>query len=428
MSVNRKKGVHDIVRLTLNLFEKKDNDEYGIEKYIVHRYPKNIEKNRIGYTRPSRVAKINEGLEKAYASGKKMLHKKATSNQNQERYAFNNDIKGILCKGIEVSCRMVTLTPEDKKYKIFRIGDISFKGEMKNIIDKLIERSIRELVDRFQVSNTAILSTACYGPSHQMLNCELNCKKITQKTFNRHKGIFTRLAKPENGTEEKGLDSVCYSKRQLLGQCTIPFIAESPDEEENDDEVFVFDNLFMNNDGTLSGINRPNIPLDGPNFFDTVDSLTCNALMTFNFMYVGVTRSGINLYLDTTSKNKTMYCTKANTHKELPEHASQYLEELCFSNPKLKNLLKEKKGIDLDDDDLFGIEFHEPKSKRLKDEKDAVLHEEEQENEDESENVDEMTDEDECEKNKDGRQDEKECEEEEESVYETRRKQMIAEI
>lgn len=423
---------NEITNLALTLFEKTDDRiTDGIEKYIVHRYPKEIEKFKIRNQREGRLASAKEKLDKLYDENKRILfHKKANKPQNQEKYVFSQEFQKIFFKGIEVSCRMITSTINNNtnrtEYNLSRVADIKFKGDVQNMIDKLLEKCKEELETKHDTKVINIHSTAIYVRNHSLLNCPLPCNIIKRKCYNRHKHIYQAVEKKrERERDENKSDEICFGNRQLLGQSLIPYLAEESSTNEEDimnNNVYVFDNMFLDQNCRLKGIERLHIREDGPNFLDTVDNLSCNALISFNLSSIGVTQSGMNLYLDTSIY--PIYCTKANNQNEITEHASQYLEDLCFSKDKLKTLIKDKKGIDLFAIEEDFIDIDEPKTKRLK-----IEDEEEKLSEKyDEENTNLEDEDDDKERNEEYEENEEENEEENDLVYETRRKQMIQEI
>ena len=429
----------NIGNLALELFQKRDDrsedNNYEIEKYIVHRYPKRIEDFRIATKRLERVREIKKKLNKLYEENKRILYLKKSSGggkkvQNQERFVFRPEFQAIFYTGVEVSCRMISGSLDN--YNIFRIGDIRFKGEMKEIMDTLLEKCKEEITTKFEMPITCIFSTAIYPYKHQILNCPLPCKEITRSCYNRHKHIFQSLIKKDKEDDGNNLEDICYFKRQLVGQNVIPYVAAELDSTpDGDDTLYVFDNMFLNKELRLEGIPPKNVRNDDKNFLDTVDSFSCNALISFSLSYIGVNNGGMNLYLD--PKGNVIYCTKANNQNEIPQHASQYLEELCFSNDKLKNLLKTKKGIDLfaiEEDliDIYADDYDEPKNKRAKIESDNIQEEEEEEEEEEEDFLKSMEEKYQKLDERNNEINDYQEEQEQQSVYEARRQQMIDEI
>ena len=315
----------------LNLFEK-NNKPNG---YDMRDFPKNIEKNRIGLRRELQNDILQKTLSKLYENTK-ILKKRNESggHKPQEKYHFTNEFKNIFFRGVEVSARMITQNNISDKLGYFtsRVGDIRFKGKMKEIMDDLLERCSKEL------DVTKINSTAMYAKTHKKFGvCNWECEKMA---CDRHQNIFDG---------DKSQTTICYYYRQHVGQEVIPFIDKKSDRQVEEsiitkDTNYVFDNMFLTRDCQLDGIKRMQIDPKEQNFLDAVSQEPCNALISFHLAYVGVTSGGMNLYLD--PGQQITYCTASVCDRNI-KSATEYLENYVYSNKWLALQLKNLSGIDL---------------------------------------------------------------------------------
>ena len=215
-----------------------------------------------------------------------------------------------------------------------------FKGELKSIIDELLEKCKKELTETYRQKITEIKMAAMYIPEHNDNLCGWECvrlEKNIQKTP--EYSSFFNLEENNNSNYNTRNKPLCYYKRQLIGQEIIPFVDDddADDDGNNNGEgnlisckqnEHVFDNLFfMKNE--LCGIKKHKIRFT-PNFLNTVDRDECSALLGFTLDYVGVTTDRMNLYLKPLSGDNPIYCTNVSSSKDLPK-ASKYLEEELFT-------------------------------------------------------------------------------------------------
>ena len=239
-------------------------------------------------------------------------------------------------------------------YNLSKIGNIVFKGELKSIIDELLEKCKKELTETYRQKITEIKTAAMYIPEHNDNLCGwefVRLEKNIQKTPE-YSSFFNLEENSSNyNTRNKPL---CYYKRQLIGQEIIPFVDDNDDDDDNNNDngegnlisckqnEHVFDNLFfMKNE--LCGIKKHKIRFT-PNFLNTVDKDECSTLLGFTLDYIGVTTDRMNLYLKPLSGDNPIYCTNASSSKDLPK-ASKYLEEELFTNIDVVDILKKKHTI-----------------------------------------------------------------------------------
>ena len=362
------------------------------------------------------------------------------SSYEQIRYTFREELSNIYFKGVEVNCRLITQSKknDNTSYNLSRIGSIEFKGEIKVLINDLLERCQKELIEKHSTPVPAILLSAAYIREH-LRTCKWDCFGIqnycTTKNINRYGHFFN------NSTEKD--KTICFYTRQLIGQGFFPYV-KSEDESENKtddtyiknnnneevnnksdlkrknpisssqietnviengkkiriensekeietekgaeekdkkiiiedlnekkDEVknnikntnynnnynknnnsdcedeneydllmcsnreYLFDNFFMSASGELMGINKCEISYDESNFLDIVDRDACTAIISFYLHQIGVTKSGLNLYLKIDSP---IYCTDVMRQNEI-KNASDYLENLIYSKTEIQDIL-----------------------------------------------------------------------------------------
>lgn len=433
----------DLIENSLKVFEKRteeemSNNEYNINNYKVLRYPRELEDYRIYNRRKAFIPILKDKLKELYDKEDAILQPaKTQSGQIQRKYYFTPSFRNIRFKWIESTCYIVTsikATETKISYNISRVGDVRFKGELQDIITNLVEKCKEELLAKYEKNINTINSTAFYVSDHKNYGgCTWNCEQILKTCHkpDRAKHILDNVT-------NNVVPRVCFRTRQVVGQSIIPYIGEEIEKSKelledsiNDDESFVFDNFFVNKNDTLAGIKKDTVKLDDINFLDLVDNSSCNALLNFNLSYIGVTTSGMNLYL--TPTDSIVYCTKANNQNDIL-NASKFLEHQTFNNESLRNLIEKKKDINLLSNQALLItntltdKKPNKKQKRkiqdVKNLKNKKICFDNEEEEDEEELIIED------EGNKKCLEEEREIiyDEARESVYEARRKQMIHEI
>ena len=286
--------------------------------------------------------------------------KRPTGNANvsaQERYEFNTKISSIQISNVEVTCRMATsnaISMGNMTYKLSRIGSIKFKGEMKQIMETLLDKCVEEL-DMIKKGNVRERHPAALYAGDHSFHCPWPCGAIQEAMMEDKPEFFSNptdsggfLKIPSNTKSNK----LCFYKRQLIGQGFIPYIDRRGNipplrNEENDlvdndedDEQFIFDNMFIDHDGKLAGVMRSPIEVNAPNFLSTVDMTETTALLSFKLHFVGITQGGMNLYLKP-SDNNVIYCTKSSMSNEI-ESASDFLENQLHTSEKIQKSLPSK--------------------------------------------------------------------------------------
>ena len=316
-----------------------------------------------------------------------------TSN-NQIKYNFNDKISNAVIRGVEVNCRMITnskLSGESKN-NLFRIGNITFKGQMKKIMDDILTRCKNELEEKHHEKDLITNGYAAYVNEHRPNTCLWPCEEIYKNLQNKnryHKIISQSL--DINKTP-------CFYTRQILGQGFYPFIYKEEEEEEDGgkeisrgggekeerEEIdfltlpahqdYLLDNLMLDKSGNLIGIKEYRIPYNHCNFLDSVDFDACTALINFNLSYLGITQRGINIYL---KLHDICFCTNVTSEYALP-NAKSYLENICYSNTSVQEYLVNKLKIDKSQFDFIDFNDSMASNKRkLGDEKKEEQYEEE---------------------------------------------------
>ena len=106
-----------------------------------------------------------------------------------------------------------------------------FKGELKSIIDELLEKCKKELTETHRQKITEIKTAAMYIPEHNDNLC--GWEKNIQKTPE-YSSFFNLEENSSNyNTRNKPL---CYYKRQLMGQEIIPFVDDNDDDDDKNND------------------------------------------------------------------------------------------------------------------------------------------------------------------------------------------------
>ena len=131
---------------------------------------------------------LKDTLQEFYNKGEDILNIKRpipNSKSIQTKYSFTDKFSKIILKAVEVNCRMITTNMANQggsisSYNLSRIGNITFKGEMKLIIDELMEKCKRELEEKFCHKITTIRNAAMYIPEHKDQTCGWRCVKLEE--------------------------------------------------------------------------------------------------------------------------------------------------------------------------------------------------------------------------------------------------------
>ena len=318
-------------------------------------HPPHLNSRRIRDKRFKVTAQFKRKLEALYKKDTKILQRRPSvlnSNNNQPKYDFTKEFKAPILNFVEVTCRIITNDFGGKGYNLSRIGTIMFKGEMRDIISDLQERCQKELNEKYVETVVGAYPSAAYVREHKCICCPWQCREIQ---------LAAKHEYPDYFKEYHHQNPICFHKRQLLGQGLVPYIAE-PVEENNDDgdddnesEVFIFDNMFEDRDGDLAGIKKDVINYD-PNFLTIVDRDACTALMTVSLDYVGISGNNLTIYFSC-NNSKVIYCTNSLRCNDI-QSASDYLDQTCYTNKKLQNHLEQhhkipKRVFEFDDDSDF---------------------------------------------------------------------------
>ena len=285
-----------------------------------------------------------------------------TSN-NQIKYNFDDKISKVIIRGAEVNCRMITsskMTGETRN-NLFRIGNITFKGQMKKIMDDILTQCKKELEEKHNERDLITNGFAAYVNEHKRNTCLWPCEEIYKDLQNKnshYQKIFSQ-----------SIDNKipCFYTRQVLGQGFHPFIykeegkeiagRENEQEEEEIEEKiegydtgfltpahqdYLFDNLMLDKAANLIGVREYQIPYNHCNFLDSVDFDACTALINFNLSYLGITQRGINIYL---KLHDICFCTSVASEYMLP-NAKSYLEKICYTNDSVQTYLINTLNVD----------------------------------------------------------------------------------
>ena len=271
-----------------------DEDDHYYNVNNLSNFPLTIKDYKFKNRRIQMENELKKKLHSLYSEGKDILEIKRTpsnSNSMQIKYAFTDDYSKIILKGVEVNCRMITsnmvsqggggcggggyASSSSSSYDLSRIGNIVFKGELKSIIDELLEKSKKELTETYRQKITEIKTAAMYIPEHNDNLCGWECVRL-EKNIPKTPEYSSFFNLEENNSNYNTRNKpLCYHKRQLIGQEIIPFVDDDDDNNDNDNgegnfisckqNEHVFDNLFsMKNE--LCGIKKHHIRFT-PNFF-----------------------------------------------------------------------------------------------------------------------------------------------------------------
>ena len=316
-------------------------------------HPPDLNSRRIRDKRFKVTAQFKQKLEELYKKDTKILQRRPSlvnSNNNQPKYDFTKEFKAPVLNFVEVTCRIITNDFGGKGYNLSRIGTIMFKGEMREIISDLQERCRKELNEKHFETVVGAYPSAAYVREHKVICCPWRCGEI-------HDAVKDEY--PEYFKEYCHQHPICFHKRQLLGQGLVPYIARPEEENDDDDnecEVFIFDNMFEDKSGDLAGIKKDAINYHDPNFLTIVDRDACTALMTVSLDYVGISGNNLSIYFSC-NNSKVIYCTNSLRCNDI-QSASDYLDQTCYTNKKLQNHLEQhhkipKRVFEFDDDSDF---------------------------------------------------------------------------
>ena len=405
-SKNNNRFTYDIylAEMIKNLWKKNDDDDNNTTtKHKLSKFPLSLQPYIMKNRRLRIENELKEKLNNLYNEGHPILEMKRSLynlNSMQSKYAFTDEFSKTIIKGVEVNCRMVTTNLVNNQsgpgvginssssssfssssYNLMRIGNITFKGNFKTVIDELMEKCKKELQEKFHHKITEIKSAAMYVPEHNGNLCGWDCVKLEKniKKNSEYSKFFNSLAATEeNDYRHKPL---CYYKRQLIGQEIVPFADINDDDDENKDNnnneelisckqnEFIFDHLFFDKN-ELCGIKKHPIRYT-PNFLNTVDRDECSALLSFSLDYIGVTSDRMNLYLKPLPGDNPIYCTNVSSSNNFYT-ASKFLNEQLFTNINVVNILKNEYKIKIP---KYIEDYHDKQ-------KDAVVEEEEDDDDD----------------------------------------------
>ena len=353
---------HRYVKCLGNIFVSLLPENCDFDDFELRRYPTEVHFKRIKDRRLNTTAEMKKKMNSLYRRGTRILNRKFNSGSTSTsiRFDFTPEFARPMMNMIEVSCRIISLTEMNGfsfNYNLQRMGSIQFKGELQTVINDLLERCKTELNEVHFENVVGMYPSAAYIPEHKV-GCPWECMKIHEHTKKTNHQFFTEYSSNK---------PICFHKRQLLGQGLIPYVAlddKADEEKENEDpiidnneedETFIFDNMFEDNEGNLAGIRKKKIRYDELNFLNIVDRDAVTALMSCSLSHVGINAKTITLYLKC-SNNQAIYCTNATSSSEIP-NASKFVMDYCYENPKIQNYLVEKHNIprkafeDYDDDD-----------------------------------------------------------------------------
>ena len=274
------KRTNDLANKIVEMWIDNDDDELKLLDY-----PKNLKDYKNKTRRHFIEQNFNSKLGKLYKKNIRILNlkpKMMTSNSLQNKYNFTDEFKKIIIKGIEVNCRMITtnilssgssssLSSSSFSYNLTRIANITFKGNMHNIINNLLEKCKIELQKIYCESVNEIKSIAMYVPLHNDSLCCWPCSQIEANIKKRDKyKVFFKSSNNNNNNNNNNDNNyysifdhsnkpLCYNTRQIIGQEIIPYVDNNDDDnddnnnndndndnsdDDDNDEEYVFDNLF----------------------------------------------------------------------------------------------------------------------------------------------------------------------------------------
>ena len=426
---------HNKSKTLVNAISELMMDDGDVDK--LKDYPPRLEQYQIKFFRSSNSVTQNiKNLERLCQDEKtKVIQNamKASATGVQQKYAIVDEIKRIQFPCTEVTCRLVSSSSNisggatgpaiisnvagcgifnntnnntNTTINFSRIGAICFKSKaMKDVIDLFMNKCMRELNERFGTNANDVNQPAMYIENHIPHKCKWKCDEILKYALPNHGHL--------NNGEKLASSRLCFSNRQFLGQqCLYPYVQvrnETPDESEsqdeegekenNNDENLLFDNLFWKNN-KIQGVDKLPIPYAAPNLLHTISErgfpTPVTALMNFSIDYIGIVNGGLSLYLKQSNACPIYFTDLTYTHDI--NSASEYLEEILYSNQAVRNILVKngKRVPDRDEDDEFDMKEEKENENENENEKEntntnkskrKIKEEEEEEEEEEEKDV-----------------------------------------
>ena len=332
-----KKSRNELVNKTLELVTERKHDDYGVydvSKFYFLSHPEKIKENRLKLRRRVVTRTLKEQLQEFYDKEGEPLFIAQMNLSYEDRFILNPYLKAIHLAGVEVNCSMVS--SNENKYNVFKVDSIQFKGEMANIMTEFQTRCKREIESTFNRTVTDILQPATYVKKHNDIECKWWCDETLTRCL--MADMFEDIFKCTRWE-----DRICFYNRQMIGQCMVPYIARpnETDDDQDQDEGFVFDNMFMDNKCDIMGIDQPCVNFAGTNFLYGRER--CSALMSFNLSYVGITSNGgMTLYLNI--GDTKIYCTMADSDRDITS-CSEYLETAALHDKAIQRIIKTRKDF-----------------------------------------------------------------------------------
>ena len=317
-------------------------------------------------------------------------------------FKFNDVLAKFTFRAVEVSCRVIShfegsqdnsngkniggkIPNDSKNTNLNRIGNIKFKGDLHGLIENLLNKCISIIKKHMPKVNEVQNDAVCYINSrwcNHLPSLNWSCRKIENIAIENDETIrklYNSHAQQMYKNEISGEPHLCFFQRQMIGHAFLPFIdlndsiskgntidanCDGDDmikiDEEGRIEVksdyfyqqptnndnLLFDNVFISCTGNLKedikrsvwGIYKKDINCVTDNFL-TVGNGVCSALMDFSLDRIGLTGSGINLYIKPLP-NAPIYFTNVKSEIEIPS-AGEYLTNLCLESKNYQNHLIE---------------------------------------------------------------------------------------
>ena len=285
---------------------------------------------------------------------------------------------------------------ETNSTNLTRIGNIKFKGPLQNLIEELLRKCIsimkRHVQKVTESLNDAIcyINSRCYSHPPSLNWC---CRKIKSAAIQNPnvKELYSKHQQQmkNNGNIIGSTEHFCFFQRQMFGHAFLPFIDlngsiskdnnknidADDDENGNDDnnnnkiemdeegrlievdpnyyyqqptvkDELLFDNLFISCIGNMKedvkrsvwGLYKKDVNYEKDNFL-AVGNCVCSALMDFTLEKIGLSATGINLYIKP-MLTAPIYFTNVKSEIEIPS-AGEYLTSLCLENKHYQDKLVE---------------------------------------------------------------------------------------